>query len=60
MDSAKSWQTAQAFEATATGSKKMLDGRNVTCGALDWCKWGATDGGDDDRRMDRSPRPRWR
>ena len=48
MDSATSWHTAQAFEATATG-RKMLDGRNVTGGALEWCTWGAADGGDDDQ-----------
>jgi hypothetical protein len=25
----------------------MLEGRNVTDGALDWCSWGAADGTDD-------------
>lgn len=48
MDSGKSWHTAQAFEATKTG-KKMLEGRNVTGGALTWCQWGAADGTDDDQ-----------
>jgi len=48
MDSAKSWHTARAFEATATG-RKRLDGRNVTGGALEWCNWGVADGGDDDQ-----------
>ena len=48
MDSAKSWHTAQAFEATATG-RKLLEGRNVTGGALEWCRWGVADGGDDDQ-----------
>jgi iduronate 2-sulfatase len=48
MDAGKSWHTAQAFEATKTG-KKMLEGRNVTRGALTWCHWGAADGGDDDQ-----------
>jgi iduronate 2-sulfatase len=48
MDSGKSWHTAQAFEATKTG-KKMIQGRNVTHGALNWCQWGAADGTDDDQ-----------
>ncbi len=48
MDAGKSWHTAQAFEATKTG-KKMIEGRNVTGGALNWCQWGAADGTDDDQ-----------
>lgn len=48
MDAGKSWHTAQAFEATADG-RKMLEGRNVTDGALKWCHWGAADGTDDDQ-----------
>ncbi|MCX6857211.1 MAG: sulfatase [Verrucomicrobia bacterium] len=48
MDAGKSWHTSQAFEATKIG-KKMLEGRNVTDGALSWCQWGAADGGDDDQ-----------
>lgn len=48
MDSEKSWHTAQAFEATTTG-RKMLAGRNITGGALNWCSWGAADGGDEDQ-----------
>jgi uncharacterized sulfatase len=48
MDAGKSWHTAQAFEATTTG-KKMIEGRNVTDGALNWCQWGAADGTDDDQ-----------
>ncbi len=48
MDAGKSWHTAQAFEATATG-KMMIEGRNVTDGALKWCQWGAADGIDDDQ-----------
>ncbi len=48
MDAGKSWHTAQAFEATKTG-KKMLEGRNVTGGALNWCQWGAADGTDEDQ-----------
>lgn len=48
MDTGKSWHTAQTFEATAVG-KSLLDGRNVTGGALKWCQWGAADGTDDDQ-----------
>jgi len=48
MDADRSWHTAQRFEATKTG-KKMLAGRNVTGGALNWCAWGAADGKDDDQ-----------
>lgn len=48
MDAGKSWNTAQTFEATPRG-KKMLEGRNVTNGALAWCQWGAADGSDDDQ-----------
>jgi uncharacterized sulfatase len=48
MDAGRSWQTAQAFESTKAG-RKMLDGRDVTDGALKWCVWGAADGTDDDQ-----------
>jgi len=48
MDAGRSWHTAQAFEATATG-RKLLEGRNVTGDALNWCHWGAADGSDDDQ-----------
>jgi iduronate 2-sulfatase len=48
MDAGRSWHTAQAFEATTTG-KKMIEGRNVTEGALKWCQWGAAEGDDDDQ-----------
>lgn len=48
MDAGKSWHTAQAFEATQLG-RRMIDGRNVTNGALNWCKWGAAAGTDDDQ-----------
>ena len=48
MDTGKSWHTAQAFEATTIG-KKMIEGRNVTDGALKWCQWGAASGTDDDQ-----------
>jgi uncharacterized sulfatase len=48
MDVGRSWHTAQAFEATKAG-RKMIEGRNVTGGALNWCLWGAADGTDDDQ-----------
>jgi len=48
MDAGRSWQTAQAFEATKDG-RKLLAGRDVTAGALKWCAWGAADGTDDDQ-----------
>lgn len=48
MDAGRSWHTAQAFEATKAG-RKMLEGRDVTNGALKWCAWGAADGADDDQ-----------
>jgi uncharacterized sulfatase len=48
MDAGRSWHTAQAFWATKTG-RKLLEGRNVTGGALTWCQWGAADGIDDDQ-----------
>jgi iduronate 2-sulfatase len=48
MDAGRSWHTAQAFEATAAG-RRILEGRNVTGGALKWCQWGMADGTDDDQ-----------
>lgn len=48
MDAGRSWHTAQAFEATPAG-RRMIEGRNVTGGALNWCHWGAADGDDDDQ-----------
>ena len=48
MDLGKSWHEAHAFEPTALG-RKMIDGRNVTGGELNWCQWGAADGTDDDQ-----------
>ncbi len=48
MDASYSWHTSQSFEATRTG-RKMLEGRDVTDGALKWCHWGAADGTDDDQ-----------
>jgi iduronate 2-sulfatase len=48
MDTGRSWHTAQTFEATPRG-RRIIDGRNVTDGALNWCHWGAADGNDDDQ-----------
>lgn len=48
MDSGVSWHSATAYQATDIG-KKLLEGRNVTGGALKWCAWGAADGTDDDQ-----------
>ena len=48
MDTGRSWHTAQSYEATVAG-RKLLEGRNVTGGALKWCAWGAADGTDDDQ-----------
>ena len=47
-DAGRSWHSAQDFNATKTGGK-MIEGRNVTGGVLNWCAWGAADGTDDDQ-----------
>ncbi len=47
-DVPKSWHTAQTFEATAVGRKKLA-GRDLTHGKLTWCHWGAMDGDDEDQ-----------
>jgi len=47
-DVGRSWHTAQDFKATQVG-RRMIEGRNVTDGALNWCAWGAADGNDDDQ-----------
>ncbi len=47
-DTGRSWHTAQDFVATQVG-RRMIEGRNVTDGALNWCAWGAADGKDDDQ-----------
>lgn len=44
----RSWHTAQDFVATQVG-RRMIEGRNVTGGAHEWCAWGAADGHDDDQ-----------
>jgi uncharacterized sulfatase len=48
MDAGHSWHTAQAFEATKAG-RSLIEGRNVTGGALKWCQWGMADGTGDDQ-----------
>ncbi len=48
MDEGRSWHSATAYQATDRG-KRMLDGRNVTGGALKWCAWGSADGTDEDQ-----------
>jgi iduronate 2-sulfatase len=47
-DVGRSWHTAEDFMATQVG-RRMIEGRNVTDGALNWCAWGAADGNDDDQ-----------
>lgn len=47
LDRGKSWDEALVFQATPAGA--VLEGRNLTGGALKWCQWGATAGGDDDQ-----------
>lgn len=47
-DSGRSWHTARDFVATPVG-RRMIEGRNVTDGALNWCAWGAAEGNDDDQ-----------
>jgi len=48
MDLPKSCHSAEAFQATDVGRKKLA-GRNLTDGALKWCHWGMMDGTDDDQ-----------
>jgi iduronate 2-sulfatase len=43
-----SWHSAQRFEATPLGRRKLA-GRDLSEGKLAWCHWGAMDGGDDDQ-----------
>jgi uncharacterized sulfatase len=47
MDDPKSWTTSKYFQATATGNKG--EGRNLTGGKLEWCRWLAADGADEDQ-----------
>lgn len=46
-DLGKSWDEAMLFQATTAG--RVIEGRNLTGGALKWCHWGATAGGDEDQ-----------
>jgi iduronate 2-sulfatase len=48
VDLPHSWHTAQSFTATPLGRKKLA-GRDLSEGKLNWCHWGAMDGGDDDQ-----------
>lgn len=48
VDLPHSWHTAQSFTATPLGRKKLA-GRDLSQGKLNWCHWGAMDGGDDDQ-----------
>ncbi len=48
MDLPHSWHSAQSFEATPLGRRKLA-GRDLSQGKLGWCNWGAMDGGDDDQ-----------
>lgn len=47
-DVGRSWHSATDYKSTKVG-RVMIEGRNVTNGALDWCAWGAADGNDDDQ-----------
>jgi iduronate 2-sulfatase len=46
-DAALSWDVARAFQETSVG--RQVEGRNLTGGALAWCRWGMAAGGDDDQ-----------
>ena len=49
VDLPRSWHTAERFEATPTGRRK-LDGRALTPnGSVAWAHWGMMDGADDDQ-----------
>ena len=47
-DHGKSWDEALMFQPTATGNISEA-GRNLTGGKLEWCRWGAMAGTDDDQ-----------
>ena len=47
LDLGKSWDEAQMFQPTTAG--KVIEGRNLTGGKLQWCRWGTTAGEDDDQ-----------
>jgi len=46
-DVPRSFDEARVFESTPAG--RILEGRNLTGGALPWCRWGLTAGEDDDQ-----------
>jgi iduronate 2-sulfatase len=48
MDLPKSWHSAEAFQPTDTGRRKLA-GRDLSGGRLNWCHWGAMDGDDEDQ-----------
>jgi iduronate 2-sulfatase len=47
MDDPKSYDELKYFLPTETGNKG--DGRNISNGKLDWCRWQAAEGDDDDQ-----------
>lgn len=47
MDDPKSWDVARYFRATDLGMKG--EGRNLTGGKMEWCRWLAAEGGDEDQ-----------
>jgi uncharacterized sulfatase len=47
MDLGKSWDEARLFDPTPAG--RVIEGRNISDGKLNWCQWGATAGDDDDQ-----------
>lgn len=47
MDDPASWDVALYFQATARGNKG--EGRNLTGGRLEWCRWLAAEGDDEDQ-----------
>ena len=49
MDTGRSRGTRRRRSKRRKTGKQMIEGRNVTGGALKWCAWGAADGTDDDQ-----------
>jgi len=47
MDDSPSWDVARYFQATARGNQG--EGRNLTGGRLEWCRWLAAEGEDEDQ-----------
>jgi uncharacterized sulfatase len=48
MDLPATWDSAEAFRATAIGSRNVA-GRDLSGGRLNWCHWGAMEGDDEDQ-----------